>query len=93
MIAAIVASDEEAGMQVRQGMTETVLTIGPGHSLQEAAAAMSREPATEGIATASVIQCRGRSPKRDDSRASPSASGLLLKRVDCSRDDEAEQRK
>jgi CBS domain-containing protein len=29
-------------MQVREGMTQVVLTIGPGHSLQEAAAAMSR---------------------------------------------------
>ena len=29
-------------MQVRQGMTDVILTIGPGHSLQAAAAAMSR---------------------------------------------------
>ena len=29
-------------MQVREGMTDVVLTIGPGHTLQEAAAAMSR---------------------------------------------------
>jgi CBS domain-containing protein len=29
-------------MQVREGMTNVVLTIGPGHTLQEAAAAMSR---------------------------------------------------
>ena len=29
-------------MQVREGMTETVLTVGPGHTLQAAAAAMSR---------------------------------------------------
>lgn len=29
-------------MQVRQGMTEVVLTIGPGHTLQDAAAAMSQ---------------------------------------------------
>ena len=28
-------------MQVRDGMSEVVLTIGPGHSLREAAAAMS----------------------------------------------------
>jgi CBS domain-containing protein len=42
MIAAIVASDQEAAMQVREGMTDVVLTIGPGHTLQEAAAAMSR---------------------------------------------------
>lgn len=27
-------------MQVRQGMSEVVLTVGPGHSLREAAAAM-----------------------------------------------------
>ncbi len=29
-------------MQVRQGMTEVVLTVGPGHSLRDAAAAMCR---------------------------------------------------
>jgi CBS domain-containing protein len=29
-------------MRVHEGMTETVLTIGPGHSLQEAAALMSQ---------------------------------------------------
>jgi len=29
-------------MQVHQGMTEVVLTVGPGHSLREAAAAMCR---------------------------------------------------
>jgi CBS domain-containing protein len=42
MIAAIVASDQEAAMQVRQGMSEVVLTVGPGHTLREAAAAMAR---------------------------------------------------
>jgi CBS domain-containing protein len=41
MIEAIVASDEEAGMRVSDGMTEAVLTVGPGHTLQEAAAAMA----------------------------------------------------
>src|ERR1700744_1411206 len=29
-------------MQVRDGMTDVVLTVGPGHSLREAAAAMCR---------------------------------------------------
>jgi CBS domain-containing protein len=29
-------------MQVREGMSEVVLTVGPGHSLREAAAAMCR---------------------------------------------------
>jgi CBS domain-containing protein len=29
-------------MQVREGMSDVVLTIGPGHSLRDAAAAMSR---------------------------------------------------
>jgi CBS domain-containing protein len=29
-------------MQVRQGMTEVVLTVGPGHTLRDAAAAMCR---------------------------------------------------
>jgi CBS domain-containing protein len=29
-------------MQVREGMSEVVLTVGPGHTLREAAAAMSR---------------------------------------------------
>jgi CBS domain-containing protein len=42
MIAPIVASDLEVAMRVREGMTEVVLTIGPGHTLQEAAAAMSQ---------------------------------------------------
>ena len=32
-------------MQVREGMTDVVLSIGPGHTLQEAAAAMSRRNA------------------------------------------------
>jgi len=41
MIAAIVASDLETAMQVREGMSEVVLTIRPGHTLHEAAAAMS----------------------------------------------------
>jgi signal-transduction protein with cAMP-binding, CBS, and nucleotidyltransferase domain len=42
MIEPIVASDEETAMQVRQGMSEVVLTVGPGHTLRAAAAAMSR---------------------------------------------------
>jgi CBS domain-containing protein len=43
MIAAIVASDhQEAAVRVREGMTDVVLTIGPEHTLQEAAAAMSQ---------------------------------------------------
>ena len=29
-------------MQVRQGMTEVVLTVGPGHTLRDASAAMCR---------------------------------------------------
>jgi CBS domain-containing protein len=29
-------------MQVREGMSEVVLTVGPGHTLREAAAAMNR---------------------------------------------------
>jgi CBS domain-containing protein len=41
MIEAIVASDLETTMQVREGMSEFVLTFGPGHTLREAAAAMS----------------------------------------------------
>jgi CBS domain-containing protein len=41
MIAAIVASDLETTMQVRKGMSEVVLTVGPGHTLREAAASMS----------------------------------------------------
>jgi CBS domain-containing protein len=41
MIAAIVASDPETIMQVRDGMSEVVLTVGPGHTLRDAATAMS----------------------------------------------------
>jgi signal-transduction protein with cAMP-binding, CBS, and nucleotidyltransferase domain len=41
MIEAIVASDLETTMQVREGMSAVVLTVGPGHTLREAAAAMS----------------------------------------------------
>jgi CBS domain-containing protein len=41
MIEPIVASELEAGMQVRDGMSEVVLTIGPGHSLRDASAAMT----------------------------------------------------
>jgi CBS domain-containing protein len=42
MIEAIVANDLEKDMYVRDGMSEVVLTIGPGHTLRDAAAAMSR---------------------------------------------------
>ena len=42
MIEAIVANDLEKAMYVRDGMSEVVLTIGPGHTLRDAAAAMSR---------------------------------------------------
>jgi|SRR5436853_4364281 len=38
-------------MQVRDGMTDVVLTIGPGHTLREAAGAMARR----GIGAAVVI--------------------------------------
>jgi CBS domain-containing protein len=41
MIAAIVASDPETIMQVREGMSDAVLTVGPGHTLREAAGALS----------------------------------------------------
>jgi CBS domain-containing protein len=41
MIESIVASELETPMQVRNAMTEVVLTVGPGHTLREAAAAMS----------------------------------------------------
>jgi CBS domain-containing protein len=40
MIAAIVASYRGDAMQVRDGMSDVVLTVGPGHTLREAAAAM-----------------------------------------------------
>jgi CBS domain-containing protein len=42
MIAAIVARYPEAAMQVREGMSDVVLTIRPGHTLREAATAMSQ---------------------------------------------------
>jgi CBS domain-containing protein len=41
MIEPIVASDRETIMLVRDGMSDVVLTLGPGHTLREAAAAMS----------------------------------------------------
>jgi CBS domain-containing protein len=40
MIEAIVASDPGVQMHVREGMSEVVLTVGPGHTLREAATAM-----------------------------------------------------
>jgi CBS domain-containing protein len=40
MIAAIVANRSGDAMIVREGMTEVVLTVGPSHTLREAAAAM-----------------------------------------------------
>jgi CBS domain-containing protein len=40
MIAAIVASELEGAMRVRDGMSEVVLTVGPGHTLREAATQM-----------------------------------------------------
>jgi CBS domain-containing protein len=42
MIEAIVASQPGGVMQVREGMSETVLTIGPRHTLRDAADAMCR---------------------------------------------------
>jgi CBS domain-containing protein len=42
MIAAIVANYLGVVMQVRAGMSEVVLTIGPGHTLRDAASAMGR---------------------------------------------------
>jgi CBS domain-containing protein len=42
MIEAIVASKPGGVMQVREGMSETVLTIGPRHTLRDAAEAMCR---------------------------------------------------
>jgi CBS domain-containing protein len=42
MIAAIVANYPEAAMRVREGMSEVVLTIGPQHTLRDAAASMSQ---------------------------------------------------
>ena len=41
MIEAIGASELETTMQVREGMSQVVLTVGPGHTLREAAAAMA----------------------------------------------------
>jgi CBS domain-containing protein len=40
MIEAIVASEPGVDMHVREGMSEVVLTVGPGHTLREAAIAM-----------------------------------------------------
>jgi signal-transduction protein with cAMP-binding, CBS, and nucleotidyltransferase domain len=42
MIESIVANYREAPMQVRDGMSDVVLTLGPGHTLREAAQAMCR---------------------------------------------------
>jgi CBS domain-containing protein len=42
MIAAIVAIDRGGGaVQVRDGMTDVVLSVGPGHTLRQAATAMA----------------------------------------------------
>jgi CBS domain-containing protein len=45
MIAAIVASELEGAMRVRDGMSEMVLTVGPGHTLREAATQMCQRNA------------------------------------------------
>jgi CBS domain-containing protein len=42
MIEAIVANYQEAHMHVREGMSEIVVTVGPGHTIRAAAAAMCR---------------------------------------------------
>jgi CBS domain-containing protein len=42
MIASIVASNAGGFMQVREGMSEVVLTVGPDHTLREAAGVMCR---------------------------------------------------
>jgi CBS domain-containing protein len=42
MMVAIVASELGDAMQVREGMSDVVLTIGPGHTLRDAADAMCR---------------------------------------------------
>ena len=52
-------------MQVREGMSEVVLTLGPDHTLREAAALMS----TKGIGAALVATTRARFPA-----SSPSAT-------------------
>lgn len=45
-------------MQVREGMSEVVLTVGPGHSLREAAAAMCRR----NVGAAVVMDPEGHGP-------------------------------
>jgi CBS domain-containing protein len=45
-------------MQVREGMSEVVLTVGPGHSLREAAAVMSRRH----VGAAVVVDPEGQGP-------------------------------
>jgi CBS domain-containing protein len=66
MIEAIVASScctgstpsGEAVMDVREGMTDVVLTVGPGHTLREAAAAMVRRH----VGAAVVLDPDGQGP-------------------------------
>jgi CBS domain-containing protein len=41
-IEAIVANDGGYGMQVRNGMSDVVLTVGPGHTLRQAAQLMAK---------------------------------------------------
>ena len=48
----------EAVMDVREGMTEVVLTVGPGHTLREAAAAMVRRQ----VGAAVVVDPDGQGP-------------------------------
>jgi CBS domain-containing protein len=58
MIAAIVANRSGGKMLVRDGMTDVVLTVGPGHTLREAAAAMCER----GVGAAVVVDPEGQGP-------------------------------
>ena len=57
-------------MQVREGMSEVVLTIGPGHTLREAAAAMCRRS----VGAAIVARPGSARPGRDHRAGHPASS-------------------
>jgi CBS domain-containing protein len=52
------ATTEEEAMQVSEGMSQVVLTIGPGHTVREAAAAMT----TKGVGAAVVLDPEAHGP-------------------------------
>jgi CBS domain-containing protein len=69
MMVAIVANYPGDAMQVREGMSDVVLTIGPGHTLRDAADAMCRRNVGAAVVLDPDAQGPGLITERDILRA------------------------